>query len=340
MKILVTGGAGFMGSNFIRHMLQKYPDYKIVNLDKLTYAGNLENLKDVENNPNYTFIKGDIADEAVVAKAIEDCDAVINYAAETHVDRSITGPKDFAVTDVIGTLTLLEASRQNNIERYIQISTDEVFGSVEKGKATEKTPFAPNSPYAASKAGGDHMCRAFLVTYDLPVIVTHSCNYYGPYHYPEKIIPLFITNLLEGKKVPVYGEGKNVREWIYTEDHCAAIDTILHKGKVGEVYNISTEEGINNLSLTKMLIKLLGKDEDSIEFVTDRPGHDLRYALDSSKLRNDLGWSPKYNLEEGLKLTVDWFKQHEGWWKKIKSGEYKEYYRKQYNEDYDYRSSD
>lgn len=330
MKILVTGGAGFMGSNFVRYMLQKYPDYEIVNLDKLTYAGNLENLEDVAQNPRYKFVKGDIADKKAVEESIAGCDAVINYAAETHVDRSITGPKDFAVTDVIGTLTLLEASRQHTIKRYLQISTDEVFGSIESGKATEQSPFQPNSPYAASKAGGDHMCRAYFITYDLPTIVTHSCNYYGPYHYPEKIIPLFITNLLEDKKVPLYGAGKNIREWIYTEDHCAAIDTILHKGKIGEVYNISTEEAVDNLTLTKMLLKLLGKDASSIEYVTDRPGHDLRYALDSSKLRNELGWQPQYNLEKGLAETVEWYKNNRDWWQKIKSGEFKEYYKKHY----------
>lgn len=332
MRILVTGGAGFMGSNFVRYMLQKYPDYEIVNLDKLTYAGNLENLADVAENPHYKFVKGDIADEKSVEEAMAGCDAVINYAAETHVDRSITGPKDFAVTDVIGTLTLLDAARKHNIKRYLQISTDEVFGSIESGKASEESPFQPNSPYAASKAGGDHMCRAYFITYDLPTIVTHSCNYYGPYHYPEKVIPLFITNLLEGKKVPLYGAGKNIREWIYTGDHCAAIDAILHKGKIGEVYNISTEEAVDNLALTKMLLKLLDKDEGDIEYVTDRPGHDLRYALDASKLRNELGWQPQYTLEKGLALTVEWYKNNRNWWQKIKSGEFKEYYKKNYEE--------
>ncbi len=332
MKILVTGGAGFMGSNFIHYILKKYPDYEIVNLDKLTYAGNLENLKDIEHDERYTFVKGDIADEKVVENAVEGVDAIINYAAETHVDRSITGPKDFAMTDVIGTLTLLEAGRQHNIPKYIQISTDEVFGSYESGTATEETPFAPNSPYAASKAGGDHMCRAYWVTYKYPTIVTHSINYYGPYHYPEKIIPLFITNLLEDKKVPIYGSGKNYREWIYTEDHCAAIDAVLHKGKAGEVYNISTGEGTDNLTLTKKLLALLEKDDSSIEFVTDRPGHDLRYALDATKIRTELGWQPQYTLDEGLRLTVQWFKEHKEWWEKIKSGEYKKYYEQQYGE--------
>lgn len=307
-----------MGSNFIRYILNKYPDYKIVNLDKLTYAGNLENLKDVENNPRYTFVKGDIADESMVRQAIEGVDVVINYAAETHVDRSIKGPKDFAMTDVIGTLTLLEAGRTSGVKKHIQISTDEVFGSADDGRRfTENTPFKPNSPYSASKAGGDHMCRAYWKTYAYPTVVTHSCNYYGPYHYPEKIIPLFITNLLENKKVPVYGNGKNLREWIYTEDHCAAIDLVLHKGKDGEVYNISTEEGIENIELTKMILRLLGRDESFIDFVKDRPGHDFQYLVDSTKIRQELGWQPKFTFKQGLELTIEWYKQNEKWWRSI-----------------------
>ena len=331
MKLLVTGGAGFMGSNFIHYILKKYPDYEIINLDKLTYAGNLKNLTDVENNPRYKFIKGDIADPNIVNELVPKADAVINYAAETHVDRSIFDPREFAQTDVIGTLTILNAIRENdNNIKLIQISTDEVFGSIDSGKFTESSPFEPNSPYAASKAGGDLMCRAFWATYKAPVIVTHSCNFYGPNHYPEKLIPLVITNLLEGKKVPVYGDGRQVREWIYTEDHCSAVDVILHKGKEGEIYNIGTERELENLDTIKTILNVLGMDDNYIEFVKDRPAHDRRYSLDTSKLRNELGWSPQVEFEDGIKRTVDWFKNNESWWKEIKSGEYQKYYEKQY----------
>ncbi len=319
-----------MGSNFIRYMLKKYPDYSVINLDKLTYAGNLENLKDIAKNPRYQFVKGDIADEAVVNQVMPGVDAVINYAAETHVDRSITGPKDFATTDVLGTLTLLEAGKKHGVKRHIQISTDEVFGSIEEGEFTENSPFLPNSPYSASKAGGDHLCRAYWITYQYPTIVTHSCNYYGPYHYPEKLIPLAITNLLEGKKVPVYGEGKQVREWIFTQDHCRAVDAVLHKGIDGEVYNIGTGQTSDNLSLVEILLRLLDKDESAIEFVKDRPGHDFRYAIDHTKISKELGWEPQLSLEDGLKQTVQWYKDNRSWWEKIKSGEYKNYYAKQY----------
>jgi dTDP-glucose 4,6-dehydratase len=309
MKILVTGGAGFMGSNFIRHIIKKYPTYQIVNLDKLTYAGNLDNLSDVAKNANYTFVKGDIADEKIVREVMQGVDLVVNYAAETHVDRSIVGPKDFALTDVIGTLTLLEEARKQGVKKFVQISTDEVFGSADDNKRfKEDSPFATNSPYSASKAGGDHLCRAYWKTYGFPTIVTHSCNFYGPYQYPEKIIPLFITNILQGKKVPLYGNGKNVREWIYTEDHCHAIDLIIHKGIAGEVYNISTEEGLENIELAGKILKLLGKDESSIEFVPDRLGHDFKYLVDSSKLRHELGWKPTVSFEEGLKNTIEWYK--------------------------------
>ena len=329
MKILITGGAGFMGSNAVKYFLRNYPDVQIVNLDKLTYAGNLENLKDVENNPRYNFIKGDIADEKIVDEAAKDVDVIINYAAETHVDRSILGPKAFITTDVLGTYALLEAAKKYNIKKYIQISTDEVFGSINDGKFTEESPFEPNSPYAASKAGGDHLCRAYFKTYGVPVIVTHSCNFFGPYQYPEKLIPLFITNLLEGKKVPVYGDGQQVREWIFAKDHCRAIDTILQKGVIGEVYNIGAGSEVSNIEITKILLKELGKDESFINYVKDRPGHDRRYAIDSSKLRA-LGWQPKTNFENGIKQTVSWYKDNEQWWKRIKSGEYLEYYKKQY----------
>jgi dTDP-glucose 4,6-dehydratase len=319
MKLLVTGGAGFIGSNFIHYILGKYPKYEIVNFDKLTYAGNLDNLKGLEDNPRYKFVKGDIADEKVVADlfAKYKFDAVLNYAAETHVDRSITGPKEFIVTDVLGTYTLLEAVKKHGTKRYIQISTDEVFGSTEEGSFTEETPFMPNSPYSASKAGADHLCRAYHVTYRVPVIVTHSCNVYGRYQYPEKVIPLFVTNLLQGKKVPLYGDGKNIREWLYTEDHCSAIDLILHEGKDGEVYNIGSGHEMANVDLTYMILKELGKDEKMIELVSDRLGHDRRYSIDSTKLRKELGWSPKYNFKEALVETIEWYKNNQWWWEKL-----------------------
>lgn len=331
MRLLVTGGAGFMGSNFIRYILATYQEYEVVNLDKLTYAGNLDNLKDIDGNPRYTFVRGDIADARCVDKLARETDVIINYAAETHVDRSIMEARDFAVTDVIGTLTLLEAVEKFKIPRMIQISTDEVFGSIEKGEFTEESPLLPNSPYSASKAGGDLLCRAFLKTYGTPVIVTHSCNFYGPYQYPEKVIPLFVTNIIEGKKVPLYGEGHNVREWIYTEDHCRAIDTLLHKGVTGEVYNIGTGEGISNLELTKIILREFGKDEQWIQRVKDRPGHDYRYSVNADRLRS-LGWKPSVKFEEGIRKTIHWYQDNAWWWKKLKDEGYKEYYRKQYVE--------
>lgn len=318
-----------MGSNAVRYFLKNYSDIQIVNLDKLTYAGNLENLKDIENDSRYKFIKGDISDENLVNEITKDVDVIINYAAETHVDRSILDPKAFITTDVLGTYALLEAAKKHNIKKYIQISTDEVFGSIADGKFNEQSPFEPNSPYAASKAGGDHLCRAYFKTYGVPVIVTHSCNFFGPYQYPEKLIPLFITNLLEGKKVPVYGDGRQVREWIFTQDHCLAIDAILQKGKEGEVYNIGTGSEKTNLEITELLLAGLGKGKSSIEYVKDRPGHDRRYAIDSTKLRS-LGWEPQKNFEQGIEKTIQWYKENEDWWKKIKSGEYLEYYKKQY----------
>lgn len=317
MKLLVTGGAGFIGSNFVRYILEKYPDYEIVNFDKLTYAGNLNNLRGLENNSRYTFVKGDIADEGAVDAVFSKhkFDAVLNYAAETHVDRSVVSPRDFIFTDVVGTYTLLEASKWHGVKKYIQISTDEVFGSSEKGAFVEDCPFAPNSPYSASKAGADHLCRAYHVTYRVPVIVTHSCNVYGPYQYPEKIIPLFVTNLLRGKKVPLYGDGKNVREWLYVEDHCMATDLILHKGMDGEVYNIGSGHEMTNLEMASMILKELGQGEKMIEYVKDRPGHDRRYALDCSKLRKELLWVPKHSFAEALKTTIEWYKGNEWWWK-------------------------
>ncbi|MEK7618897.1 MAG: dTDP-glucose 4,6-dehydratase [Patescibacteria group bacterium] len=332
MTILITGGCGFMGSNMIRYILKTDPTATIVNLDKMTYAGNPANLADCEGSERYSFVKGDIADAACVEHVFEKYhpDAVLNYAAETHVDRSIIDPKAFLMTDVIGTYTLLEAVRKFKTQRYIQISTDEVFGSVDEGAFTEESPFRPNSPYSAAKAGADHLCRAYWTTYQTPVIVTHSCNYYGPYHYPEKVIPLFITNLLEGKKVPLYGDGLNVREWIYTEDHCAAIDTILRKGSVGEVYNIGTGNRVNNKELTESICALLGSGPEMIESVKDRPGHDRRYAVDSTKLRA-LGWEPQVSFQDGLVRTVEWYRANGAWWKQLKTGAFLEYYQQQYS---------
>lgn len=332
MKLLITGGAGFMGSNFVKYILDTYPDYTIINLDKLTYAGNLENLKEIESNPRYRFVKGDIADNAIVEKIFKEDmpDAVVNYAAETHVDRSILDPEAFIKTDVFGTYNLLEACRKFSMKKYVQISTDEVYGSIEEGSFTEKSPFDPSSPYSASKAGGDHLVMAYYKTYGLPVVRTHSCNFFGPYQYPEKLIPLFITNILEEKKIPVYGDGTQVREWIYTQDHCSAVDFILHHGKIGEIYNIGTGQEKQNMEVTKLILKYLGKDESSIEYVKNRPGHDIRYSLDHTKLQ-ELGWQPRYQFEDALKNTIEWYKDHEGWWKKIKSGEYLEYYKTQYH---------
>lgn len=322
-----------MGSNFIRHMLDKYPDYKVINLDKLTYAGNLENLKDIEKNPNYTFIRGDIARIEDVDRALDGgADAIINYAAETHVDRSILDPRAFLDTDIFGTFTLLEAVKKGKAGKMIQISTDEVFGMVhDMGEEfTESSKFDPSSPYSASKAGGDLMCSAYFKTYRTPVIVTHSCNFYGPYQYPEKLIPLFITNLMENKKVPVYGRGDQFREWIFTKDHCNAVDTILHKGEVGEIYNIGTRNRKSNLEITKLILDHMEKDESYIEHIMDRPGHDFGYAVNPDKLINKLGWTPETNFEEGLRQTVEWYKKNEDWWKKIKTGKYQKYYEENY----------
>jgi len=318
MKILITGGAGFMGSNFIRYILKKYPSYEIVNLDKLTYAGNLENLRDIEKNQRYGFIKGDIADSKDVERAIRGVDALINYAAETHVDRSIIAPDAFIKTDVLGTFVLLEAAKKHQIKRFIQISTDEVFGAIEKGTTSEEASFKPRSPYSASKAGADHLAYAYFTTYNLPVIITHACNFFGPYQYPEKLIPRFITNLMEGKKVPVYGKGNQIREWIFTEDHCSAIDTILHKGKDGEIYNIGTGYRKTNLEITKKIIKILHKNEKEIEYVKNRPGHDVRYALNSNKIQKALDWKPKHGFDQALKETILWYQNNKWWWKPLK----------------------
>ncbi|PJC01759.1 MAG: dTDP-glucose 4,6-dehydratase [Candidatus Komeilibacteria bacterium CG_4_9_14_0_8_um_filter_36_9] len=332
MKILVTGGAGFGGSNFIRYMLKKYPDYQIINLDKLTYAGNLANLIDLDSNPNYTFIKGDIIDSKIVKKLASQVDAIINYAAETHVDRSILDPEAFINSNIVGVYQLLEAVKNNkNVKKFIQISTDEVFGSIKEGHFKESDPFQPNSPYAAAKASGDLLCRSYIKTFQLPIIVTHSCNYYGPYQFPEKLVPLFITNLMEGKKVPVYGKGDNVREWIHTDDHARAIDLLLHKGELGEVYNIGTGDEKTNMEITNLILEVMGKGEEMIEYVKDRPGHDWRYAIDNSKIKA-LGFTPEVDFKQGLAELAKWYQDNEKWWRDIKSGEYQKYYQEQYNQ--------
>lgn len=307
-----------MGSHMVRHLLRTRPDATVVNLDKLTYAGNIQNLKDVEGDPRYQFVRGDITDASTVDSiAAQGVEVIINYAAETHVDRSITDPKAFLMTDVIGTYTLLEAAKKFSVKKYIQISTDEVFGSIEKGEFSEQSPFEPNSPYSASKAGGDHLCRAYHKTYGLPVIVTHSCNFFGPNQYPEKLIPLFITNLIEGKKVPLYGDGLNQREWIFVDDHCRAIATILEKGNAGEVYNIGTGWRTSNRALVDLLLKEFGAGPGRIEMVEDRPGHDRRYAINAQRLRT-LGWSVESTLEQRLHQTVEWYRANEQWWKLLK----------------------
>ncbi len=329
MKILVTGGAGFIGSNFIRLILEKYPDYEVVNLDKLTYAGNLDNLKDIESDERYSFVKADIGDAGAVDKAMSGIDAVINFAAESHVDRSIGGPADFIMTDVFGTYVLLEAARRHEVGRYIQISTDEVYGSIAEGSFTEADRLEPSSPYSASKAGGDMQVMAYHTTYGLPTIITRSSNNFGPYQYPEKIFPLFITNALEGKKLPLYGSGKNVRDWIYVTDNCEGIDTVLHRGEIGGIYNIGGGNERDNLTITGLILEALGKREDMIERVPDRLGHDFRYSIDCSRARA-LGWTPAHTFEEGVRATVDWYVNNRWWWEKIKSGEFARYYREQY----------
>lgn len=317
MRVLITGGAGFIGSNFIRYILGKYPSYKIINLDKLTYAGNFENLKDVRANKNYTFIRGDICDDKLIKKIVARCDCLINFAAATHVDRSIKQPLDFLRTNVYGVYTLLEAGRAAGLRLLMQISTDEVYGSVLKGKSKETAPLLPNSPYAATKAAADCLARSYFITYKLPVIITRSSNNFGPYQYPEKVMPLFITNLLENKKVPLYGDGLNSRDWIYVLDNCSAIDCILHKGKIGEIYNIAAGNEIPNIVLTKKILKGMRMPASRIRYVEDRLGHDRRYALDIKKTMA-LGWKPRYTFEHGLRLTVDWYKSNPGWWKKLK----------------------
>jgi dTDP-glucose 4,6-dehydratase len=335
MKILVTGGAGFIGSNFILYWLSNHPQDFVVNLDKLTYAGNLENLKSVQNNPNYKFIQGDICDTKVADESMSGIDTVIHFAAESHVDRSITEPGSFVKTNVLGTQVLLEAALKNKVKRFHHVSTDEVYGSLnleDKNIFNERTAYNPRSPYSASKAGSDHLVKAYYHTYNLPITVSNCSNNFGPYQFPEKLIALAITNLLEGKKIPVYGDGLYVRDWLYVEDHCRAIDLILDKGKIGETYCVGgLTEDLSNIAILRKIIKLLGRTEDSLEYVKDRPGHDRRYALDWSKIKSELGWEPQHGFDEWLEKTVQWYRENEQWWKNVKNGEYKAYYQKQYN---------
>ena len=316
--LLVTGGAGFIGSCFVRHELKKHPDYKIINLDALTYCGNIENLKDVENNPNYKFVHGNICDHELVRELIKEADCVINFAAESHVDNSIKHPEIFVETNVQGTLNLLQASKEIGVERYLQVSTDEVYGTLGKtGYFYETTPLAPNSPYSASKASADMLVRAYKETYGLPTLNTRCSNNYGPYQYPEKLIPYFISQLLKGEKVPVYGDGLNVRDWLYVYDHCEAIDEVLHKGKIGEVYNIGGHNEKTNLEITHLILDAMGKDESSIKYVEDRLGHDRRYAISNDKITSELGWKPSVTFEEGIKMTIDWYLNNQEWIKSI-----------------------
>lgn len=322
MKLLVTGGAGFIGSCFVRHILKKYNGYQVINLDALTYAGNIENLDDVKDNPNYRFVHGNICDKKLAKELIidEGVDAVINFAAESHVDRSITGPEIFIETNVQGTLNLLQAAKEAKTQRFLQVSTDEVYGTLGKdGYFYETTPLAPNSPYSASKASADMLVRAYYETYKMPVLNTRCSNNYGPYQYPEKLIPFFISQLLKGEKVPVYGDGMNVRDWLYVYDHCSAIDTVLHKGKVGEVYNIGGHNEKTNMEITKIILEAMGKDESSIRYVEDRLGHDRRYAIDNHKIQSELGWEPSLTFEEGIKLTIDWYLNNQDWMKSIEA---------------------
>ena len=320
MKLLVTGGAGFIGSCFVRHILNTYSDYKVVNLDALTYCGNLENLNDIKDNPNYTFVHGNICDHDLVRDIIKNVDCVVNFAAESHVDNSIKHPEIFVETNVQGTLNLLQACKELGIERYLQVGTDEVYGSLGKtGYFYETTPIQPNSPYSASKASADLLVRAYYETYKLPVLNTRCSNNYGPYQYPEKLIPFFISQLLKGEKVPVYGDGLNVRDWLYVYDHCKAIDVVLHKGRVGEVYNIGGHNEKTNMEITHLILDAMGKDESSIKYVEDRLGHDRRYAIANDKIQSELGWEPSVTFEEGIKLTIDWYLNNQDWIKSIEN---------------------
>lgn len=327
MNILVTGGAGFIGSNFVRYVLQSHPDYRVVNLDKLTYAGNLENLKDVEANPRYQFVHGDICDDGLVQSVLRknEIQVVVHFAAESHVDRSIVGATEFVRTNVMGTHVLLESAREYQLTKFVHISTDEVYGSLgTEGRFTELTPLHPNSPYAASKASSDLLALSFHQTFGLPVVVTRCSNNYGPYQFPEKLIPLMIANALNNKSLPVYGDGGNVRDWIHVLDHCSAIDAVLSRGSTGSVYNIGGRSERKNLDVVKLILKALGKSESLIAFVKDRPGHDRRYAIDPAKLEKELGWRPAFSFEDGIRQTITWYQENASWWQRIVSGEYRD----------------
>jgi dTDP-glucose 4,6-dehydratase len=332
MKILVTGGAGFIGSNFICHMLATHSTYNIINFDALTYAGNLENLADVSDNPRYSFVKGDIADaQSVNAVVSLGIDAIVNFAAESHVDRSIEDPGIFVKTNVLGTQTLLDAARKYKVKKYLQVSTDEVYGTLgPEGLFSETTPLAPNSPYSASKTGADLLVRAYHETFGLNVNITRCSNNYGPYHFPEKLIPLVITNVLEGKEIPVYGDGLQIRDWLHVSDHCSAIDLVLHNGKSGEVYNVGGNNERTNLHIVKTILAELGKPETLIKHVKDRLGHDRRYAIDATKIHTELGWTPEYTFEAGIKDTVKWYLENQEWWNRVRSGHYLAYYENMY----------
>lgn len=321
-NILVTGGAGFIGSNFVRYMLNKHKDYKIINLDLLTYAGNIKSLDDIKDNPNYLFVKGDISDNKLVDKIVSEnkIDIIINFAAESHVDRSITNPDIFVKTNVLGTQNLLEVAKKYKTEKFFQISTDEVYGSLGKtGFFTEKTPLSPNSPYSASKASADLLVMAYHHTFGLNVNITRCSNNYGPYQFPEKLIPLFITNALDNKQVPLYGDGLNIRDWLFVEDHCSAIDTVLHKGKNGEIYNVGGNNEKTNKYITDIILKYLGKDNSLIKYVADRLGHDRRYAIDATKIKEELGWEPKYKFEQAIEKTIEWYLNNKDWWQPLKN---------------------
>src|SRR3972149_2386452 len=323
MRLLVTGGCGFIGANFVKYILRKYPDYKIINIDLLTYAGNLENLTDIESNPNYKFVRGDIADSKVIDQVFQEkIDAVVNFAAESHVDRSLYDPGSFVRTNIVGVQVLLDAVLKYKISLFLQISTDEVYGSVTDQKGfVESSPLNPSSPYSASKASADLLALSYCKSFKAPVIITRGTNNFGPYQFPEKLIPLFITNALEDKQLPLYGDGMHIRDWLYVEDHCSALDFVLHKGKVGEIYNISAHNEKPNKEITFLILKNLGKPESLIKQVPDRPAHDRHYALDSAKIERELGWKPKYTFEEGMRLTIEWYKNNHRWWENVKSGE-------------------